>query len=611
MLSTLARSIRSRLGAVSLLGAGSGLPGLVAQAADHASVCLMAADAAGTIVYINPALRRLFDACADDLRKRYPWFDPARIVGESLDRFHADPAHQRRLLAAMGEEHVARIQVGPRRFRLTLRRARDAGGPVGYLVEWFDLGSAIVAEQHALRLRSALDGMPCKLMIADAEDRVLYANEAVLDMFRRHRATFEAAFPGFDPEALVGRPIAAFHRDPAHQAGLLRALRGSWSGAVSVGGIRLELHASAIRDGDGSYLGAYVVWDDISAVHALVRDVSRGVPGLRLDPGDYRGSMRTLAELLNAMVEAVERPVLEAAEVAVAMARGDLSRRMATACEGIHAELAAGLNRSTEALGGIVGGIDASAHALTAAAGGIAEASIELSNRNERQAALVEEVGAAVGQLDQTAGANAQQLDALVQRSRVIREAAVEGGAVARGAAGLMAETSRESRRIQQIVEDMAGIAHQTNLLALNAAVEAARAGEQGRGFAVVAAEVRALAQRSAQSAAQIKQLAEALSARIADGAERTGQAAERVDRIAQEIEAVDVAIGALASAGREQSLQVGEILGSVREIDGLTQQNAALSEESAAAAVDLDRLARSLGEQVAVFTVASAKDGE
>ena len=170
-----------------------------------------------------------------------------------------------------------------------------------------------------------------------------------------------------------------------------------------------------------------------------------------------------------------------------------------------------------------------------------------------------------------------------------------------------MDDISQGSHRIADIIGVIDGIAFQTNILALNAAVEAARAGEQGRGFAVVAGEVRSLAQRSAQSAREIKQLIETSVERVGTGASLVADAGRTMEEVVGQVQRVSQLISDISAAGSEQTTGIGQVSDAVSQLDQVTQQNAALVEESAAASESLNQQARKLVEAVAVFRLARA----
>jgi methyl-accepting chemotaxis protein len=237
----------------------------------------------------------------------------------------------------------------------------------------------------------------------------------------------------------------------------------------------------------------------------------------------------------------------------------------------------------------------------------IAAGNNDLSQRTEQQASSLQQTAAGMEQLTGTVRHNAEN-------ARQAREIAIDASAVAqRGSAMFvrlvenMDGISASSKKVADIIGVIDGIAFQTNILALNAAVEAARAGEQGRGFAVVASEVRALAQRSATAAKEIKILIEDSTNRIEGGASLVGDAGRTMDEILGSVGRVATLIDEISTASAEQSDGIAQIGGAVHDMDRVTQQNAALVEEAAAAAMSLETQARRLSDAVATFSVDEA----
>jgi methyl-accepting chemotaxis protein len=233
----------------------------------------------------------------------------------------------------------------------------------------------------------------------------------------------------------------------------------------------------------------------------------------------------------------------------------------------------------------------------------ISSAAEDLSRRTERQAASLEETAAALDQITATVrrtAENAQEADKVVSQTRAQAET---GGAVVQRAVDAMGEIERSSDQISQIIGVIDEIAFQTNLLALNAGVEAARAGEAGRGFAVVASEVRALAQRSADSAKEIKTLISASGAQVKSGVVLVRETGEALTGIAGRIVEVTQLMSEIRGSTQEQAVGLAEVNTAVNEMDQVTQQNAAMVEESTAASVALSREAAELAQLVGRFT--------
>jgi aerotaxis receptor len=233
----------------------------------------------------------------------------------------------------------------------------------------------------------------------------------------------------------------------------------------------------------------------------------------------------------------------------------------------------------------------------------IAQGNHDLSARTEQAAASLEETASSMEQMSATVRNNADTSQQAAELASSASGAAVQGQAAVARVHQTMQGITESSRRIADIIGVIDGIAFQTNILALNAAVEAARAGEHGRGFAVVAGEVRALAQRSAEAAKEIKTLIAVSSERVDEGAREVGAANQAMDEILGRVRHVQELIGAISAATREQTTGIGQVNQAVAHLDQSTQQNAALVEQSAAAAQSLRHQAEQLVGAVSVFT--------
>lgn len=254
-----------------------------------------------------------------------------------------------------------------------------------------------------------------------------------------------------------------------------------------------------------------------------------------------------------------------------------------------------------------VSDIRSSSHEIYRSAGEIAAGNTDLSSRTEEQASALEQTAASMEELSAVVKQNADNASQASQLAQTASQAANKGGEIVGHVVSTMNNISASSQKIVDIIAVINSIAFQTNILALNAAVEAARAGEQGRGFAVVASEVRNLAQRSAQSAKEIEGLIAASADSVKTGSEQVALAGEAMAKIVRDVTNVTDIMGEIASASAEQSKGITQVGQAVVEMDSVTQQNAALVEQSSAASASLEEQARRLTEIVSIFQLATA----
>ncbi|SAL25145.1 methyl-accepting chemotaxis sensory transducer [Caballeronia peredens] len=293
-----------------------------------------------------------------------------------------------------------------------------------------------------------------------------------------------------------------------------------------------------------------------------------------------------------------------AADIADRIARGDLTARVATR-PGDASSMLASLGNMSAKLADIVGGIRQSSESILYASREIAQGNTDLSQRTEEQAASLEETASSMEQLTQTVRQNASNADEASGLARGASDVSARGSELVGDVVDNMRELAAGSKRMTDIIGVIEGIAFQTNILALNAAVEAARAGEEGRGFAVVAGEVRSLAQRSAMSAKEIKELIEASTTRVDSGAALAERAGTTMAEVTQAVQRVTDIVTQISSASHEQSAGIEQVNRAVAQMDQVTQQNAALVEQAAAAAGAMADQAEQLKSAVAVFELA------
>jgi methyl-accepting chemotaxis protein len=311
-------------------------------------------------------------------------------------------------------------------------------------------------------------------------------------------------------------------------------------------------------------------------------------------------------------MRSIQQPLAMCTREVRQIADGDLSQRDDAAVQrnDVIGEMQKALAEMRDKLAVVVGGVRQNAEAVATASAEIAQGNADLSQRTEEQASALEQTAASMEQLGSTVkqnADNARQANQLAQGACAI---ATKGGEVVGQVVEKMKGINDSSRKIADIISVIDGIAFQTNILALNAAVEAARAGEQGRGFAVVATEVRNLAGRSAEAAKEIKRLINTSVERVEQGSALVGQAGATMEEVVSSIKRLTDIMAEISAASTEQSTGVAQVGEAITQMDQTTQQNAALVEESAAAAESLKEQAQQLVQAVAVFKLAHMAQG-
>ncbi|AIO41445.1 hypothetical protein WI41_06860 [Burkholderia latens] len=304
------------------------------------------------------------------------------------------------------------------------------------------------------------------------------------------------------------------------------------------------------------------------------------------------------------LTRAIGRPIADALAHFDAIAAGDLRRTIVVQRRDEMGQLLDGLARMQRGLVDTVRTVRGGSESIATAARQIAAGNIDLSSRTEEQAAALQETASSMEQLTGTVKQNADNARQASSLAANASEIANKGNTVVGQVVGTMGEINDSSAKIADIIAIIEGIAFQTNILALNAAVEAARAGEEGRGFAVVAGEVRSLAQRSSSAAKEIKALIDASVERIRTGSTLVDEAGRTMSDVISAVQRVTDIMGEIAAASEEQSGGIDQVARAVAQMDEVTQQNAALVEEAAAAAQSLDEQAARLREAASVFRI-------
>jgi methyl-accepting chemotaxis protein len=424
------------------------------------------------------------------------------------------------------------------------------------------------AEMNAA-FKGALDNLLSNVMVADNDLNIIYLNSTVQAMMADAQGDIRKDLPHFDAARLLGTNIDSFHKNPAHQRGLLAGLDKTFTSQLQLGGHTFRIIANPMRNAEGRRIGTVVEWSDRTQ------------------------ELRVEEEMANIVARALEN---------------DLSLRVAMdGKSGFFASLGSGLNKLLDNMTQMVRDIKSAAAAVRTGAEEISKGNANLSQRTEEQSSSLEETASSMEQMTSTVKQNADNAGQANQLATAARDQAEKGGAVVGKAVRAMSDINDSSKKIADIISVIDEIAFQTNLLALNAAVEAARAGEQGRGFAVVATEVRSLAGRSATAAKEIKGLIQDSVRKVEDGSSLVTQSGQTLEQIVASVKKVSDIIAEIAAASREQSSGIEQVNKAVMQMDEMTQQNAALVEEATAASQAMAEGAGELNRMMERFALPGA----
>ena len=481
------------------------------------------------------------------------------------------------------------------------------------------------------RVNGAVDALANKWLVGlmeltNARGEVMLAREFEIKYSKTGDKSYQAEYRDKMAEsdkavdALLAGYTAAVRSDAERTA--LAKLNQGWAKyrdaqqRVVAAGVKNQQEAADLADGASSMLfdevvsdvnalitfnqeGGKAAADEAETVYAQARAATAGVLAAAVLLGMVLTLVitRRLSRLLGGEPHA-------AVAVARAVAQGDLNSPIVVRA-GDTTSLLAWLQTMQRALAETVSHVRKGSESVSTASAEIAQGNQDLSARTEQQASALQQTAATMDELGATVRNNADNARQASQLAAGASAVAERGGAVVGEVVETMRGINDSSRRIADIISTIDGIAFQTNILALNAAVEAARAGEQGRGFAVVAGEVRSLAQRSAEAAREIKALITASVERVEHGTTLVGRAGATMSEIVGAIQRVNDIVGEISSASGEQSVGVSQVGQAVTALDKSTQQNAALVEQSAAAAESLKEQAGLLVQAVAVFKLA------
>lgn len=494
------------------------------------------------ITYMNPASTEALHKLEE-----YLPVTAAEIVGQSIDIFHKNPAHQREMLKNPDNlPHRAIIEVGPEKLSLLVSAIRDhAGEYIGPMVTWEVVTEKLRTQADAERMQSMVDNSPINTMFADPDLQLVYMNKASTETLR----TLEDHLP-IKVDEMIGQSIDIFHKRPAHQREVLGdpAANLPRKANIQVGPETLDLLVSPIVDASGNHLGAMATWEVITERLAAEKREKEMAERERHNAEELRHKVDAMLGAVNAAKD------------------GDLTADITVSGEDSIGRMGEGLSAFFEDLRGTMSQFADSSHQLASSAEQLTAVSQQMAGNAEETATQVNVVSAATEEVTsnvQVAATGSEEMSASIREiaksSASAAKIAKQAVDVADSANSTIKDLGESSVEIGKVIKVITSIAQQTNLLALNATIEAARAGEAGKGFAVVANEVKELAKQTAVATEDISSKIEA----IQTGSQGAVEAIAEVSTIIAQINDIS---NTIASSVEEQTATTNEISRNVSE---------------------------------------------